>query len=437
MFKTVNQKIIKRLNIAFDSFFYHIENLNNKYLIKFHALSNNKKIGFTAIFLLLLLCSSLLINNLYKYQTANIIEKNYYQGVTPSDNANPGYNSSDGTSSPYTDSSDTSSSSVSWPSFPSVSDIVIGIVTGIVNPRALLRALILQYVTNLCLQYGANAFNACCSYAVNLLTMHPDSWADGKGYAISKNLSAAFQVIATVLLVVFFLIGLCDEAIDNNKEIRLESVIRLIIRFALSEFLVVNCFMIISGFFTIVDDMLPYINGNASVISGDMSDVYSNLVGQLSPDNQFTVSPDTSMDFTSAASASISGKAIIYLVIAVIYFFVSFISGCILVFEAFFRFFKILILLPYGTIANSTLAGTNAMRQTAIQFWKYALSVILDAITMLIALRIFAVVFSTIDIFEGFIDSDVGKVLTQICFFFVLIGVIKGSSNITKQALGI
>ena len=407
MFKTFNKKCADKLSIVFDKLFDKAESVNESFVSRVNTFSKRKKIFLAFIFVTSLFCFSFILSNSFQYTENNHIEKVYYDNPV-----------------------------INFPSFPSVQDIVSGIVLGISNPKALIRMLVIQIVTNMCLQYGANAFNACCKYAVNLLTMHPDAWADGKGYAISKNLSAAFQVIATVLLVVFFLIGLCDEALDNNKEIRLESVIRLIIRFALAEFLIVNCFTIISGFFTIVDDMLPYINGSESIVSGDMTDLYGDLLKKLSSQNAFTTSPDASLTY-SPSDAMTFGKGTLYLVISVVYFFVAFISGCILVFEAFFRFFKILILLPYGTIANSTLAGTNAMRQTAIQFWKYALSVILDAITMLITLRIFAVVFPTIDIFDGFIDGDVGKVLTQICFFFVLIGVIKGSSNITKQALGI
>lgn len=268
-------------------------------------------------------------------------------------------------------------------------------------------------LANLCIKYGVEAYNACCKHAVSLLTMSPISWADGTGYAIAKSIANIFQVTATVLLVIFFLIGLCDEALDTNKEIRLESVLRLIIKFSLAEFFIVNCFTITSGLFGIIDDIAPSI-----AISGD---TFGFLI-------------DTDLNYTFTNTGMWWGTFLV--ILGFIYFIVALASGFSIVFEAYFRFFKILILLPYGTIANATIAGTPAMRQSAIQFWKFALSVVLDAVTMLICLKLFSVIFDKVQIFT-FTDTNMSTMISQLLFFFVTIGVIKGSSNLTKQALGI
>ena len=117
------------------------------------------------------------------------------------------------------------------------------------------------------------------------------------------------------------------------------------------------------------------------------------------------------------------------------------ICGFFLIYTVYFRFLKLLILVPMGALAFSTLGGNRGVSHTAVSYFKYFLSVVLEAVTMALA----------IIICNAFINAglpeftsnyaDWTKTLIYLCemtFTIALtVGSVKGAQNLTSKAFGL
>ena len=62
------------------------------------------------------------------------------------------------------------------------------------------------------------------------------------------------------------------------------------------------------------------------------------------------------------------------------------ICGFFMVYTVYFRFLKLLVLVPFGALAFSTTGGNRMVSSTAVSYSKYFLSVLLEAVTMALAI---------------------------------------------------
>ena len=53
-----------------------------------------------------------------------------------------------------------------------------------------------------------------------------------------------------------------------------------------------------------------------------------------------------------------------------------------------FRFLRIMVIVPLAAIAFSTLAGNRTVSSTCVRYFKYFLSVVMEAVTMALAIII-------------------------------------------------
>ena len=94
-----------------------------------------------------------------------------------------------------------------------------------------------------------------------------------------------------------------------------------------------------------------------------------------------------------------------------------------------------------GAIACSTLSGNRTVSHTAVTYFKYFLSVVLEAVTMALAIIICnAFVNAGLPEFTGSY-ADWAQTLIYLCemtfTIAMTVGSVKGAQNLTSRALGL
>lgn len=135
------------------------------------------------------------------------------------------------------------------------------------------------------------------------------------------------------------------------------------------------------------------------------------------------------------------GTSIVFLILAVFLSLTVIVCGFFLLYNVYFRFLKILVIVPFGAIVSSTLAGNRGISNTFVSFMKYFISVVFEAVTMALAILLCnAFISSGLPAFTGDY-ADWAKTLIylgEMTFTAALtVGTVKGAQNLTSRALGL
>ncbi|MGN0141696.1 MAG: hypothetical protein ACI4AD_05665 [Roseburia sp.] len=276
------------------------------------------------------------------------------------------------------------------------------------------------------LQFSLGTYNNFAGKAAGMLGENPAAWNSG-GWKFAEGANAVFTGTAAVLVVIFFLIGFCSESLDVKQELRFESIIRMFLKISIAEFFTVNSLKIVKKLFSLGTGFISALSGKGITFS-------------------YSMPADVSEILNEPGNNGISGwsgliLAIVAIILAVVFMLITAGCGMMILYEAFSRFFKILLLVPYGTLANSTLAGNHTLSHSAVSFWKYALCTIMEAVTMYMALALSASVLNSgaISLRSG--NTGVTYIIawimesTFICM--MTLGMVKGAETITQKALGL
>ncbi len=269
-----------------------------------------------------------------------------------------------------------------------------------------------------CLKAGTTVYNNMLNNALTIMTKRPDQWNYSGWNFIVSEVNTIFVIFGSTLVVIFFLIGFCAESVDIRHEIRLESILTSFIKLSIAEFFVMNSLGIVTSLFGLVAELTKF---------------RKNL--------QFSIT----VDVTTADLAGMSaGAAILGVILAFICMIALIASGAIITYTAYMRFFKILLLIPYGAIASSTIAGNHMLNHTAVSFWKYAVGTVLEGVTMILALVLFARIDGGGGLdFVGKLMGHgndlvmIGKLIDKTLLALLCLGVVKGSGALTQKVLGL
>ena len=251
----------------------------------------------------------------------------------------------------------------------------------------------------------------------SLLGQSPVDFKGGGPWGVVEQMEPIFVAVGSSLVVLFFVIGFCSESIDIREEMRFEVILRMMIRVGLAEWLVINNVTILKAFFKSAGNLVVLLTaGNMTEVSIDQTqaDIIKNLG---------------------------FGESLIMLILAALLSIIIIICGFFLIYTVYFRFLKLLILVPMGALAFSTLGGNRGVSHTAVAYFKHFLSVVLEAVTMALS----------IIICNAFINAglpeftnnyaDWTKTLIYLCemtFTIALtVGSVKGAQNLTSKAFGL
>lgn len=260
-------------------------------------------------------------------------------------------------------------------------------------------------------------WNHQASLVFSLLGQSPVDFKGGGPWGMVESVEPVFAAVGSSLVVLFFVIGFCSESVDIREDMRFEVILRMFIRLALAEWLVIDNVTIMKAFFTSI----------------------GNLVGLLSEGNYTTLSIDSAQADTIKNLGF--GESLIMLVLAALLSIIVIICGFFMIYTVYFRFLKIMVIVPAGSIAFSTLAGNRNVANTASTYAKYFLSVVFEAVTMALAVMLCnAFISAGLPSFTGNY-SDWAKTLIYLCEMTFTIaltaGSVKGAQSLTSKALGL
>ena len=260
-------------------------------------------------------------------------------------------------------------------------------------------------------------WNNQVSLVFAMLSQSPVDFKGGDPWAIIEGIEPIFVAVGSSLVVLFFVIGFCSESIDIREEMRFEVILRMLIRLGLAEWFFANNVTIMKSFFTAV----------------------GNLVGLLSAGSYTTLEIDsTQADIIENLGF---GESLIMLILAALLSIIIIICGFFMIYNVYFRFLKLLIIVPMGSLAFSTMGGNRAVNHTVAAYCKYFLSVTLEAVTMALAIIVCnAFVNAGLPSFTGSY-SDWAQTLIYLCemtFTIALtVGSVKGAQSLTSKAFGL
>jgi hypothetical protein len=250
-----------------------------------------------------------------------------------------------------------------------------------------------------------------------LLGESPVEFKDGGPWTVISGIEPIFVAVGSSLVVLFFVIGFCSESVDIREEMRFEVILRMLIRLGLAEWFVANNVTIMKAIFTSV----------------------GNLVGLLSPGN--TIKLEIAPEQAEIIENLGFGESLIMLILAALLSIIIIICGFFLIYTVYFRFLKLLIIVPLGSIAYSTMGGNRMVANTAVTYSKYFLSVVMEAVVMALAIILCnALINSGLPSFTGDY-ADWAQTLIYLCemtFTIALtVGTVKGAQGLISKALGL
>lgn len=260
-------------------------------------------------------------------------------------------------------------------------------------------------------------WNNQVSLVFSLLGQSPVNFKGGGPWAVIQRINPIFVAVGSSLVVLFFVIGFCSESVDVKEEMRFEVILRLLIRLVLAEWFVANCVTIMKAFFTSIGNWVNMLaGGSASTLSinSTQADVIRNLG---------------------------FGTSLIMLILAALLSVIIIICGFFLIYTVYFRFLRLLVIVPMGAIAFSTLGGNRNVSHTALTYCRYFLCVCFEAVTMALAILVCnAFINAGLPAFTGSY-ADWTKTLIYLCEMTfavaMTVGSVKGAQSLTSKAFGL
>lgn len=259
-------------------------------------------------------------------------------------------------------------------------------------------------------------WNNQVSLVFSMLGQSPVNFKGGGPWQVVESIEPIFVGVGSSLVVLFFVIGFCSESVDVREEMRFEVILRMLIRLGLAEWFVANNVTIMKAFFTTI----------------------GNLVNALSAGQYTTLTIDsTQADIIKNLGF---GESLIMLILAALLSIII-ICGFFMIYTVYFRFLKLMIIVPIGSIAFSTMAGNRNVAHTASSYAKNFLSVVFEAVTMALAIIICnAFINAGLPSFTGNYE-DWAQTLIYLCeMTFTIaftVGSVKGAQSLTNKALGL
>lgn len=260
-------------------------------------------------------------------------------------------------------------------------------------------------------------WNDKVSLVFEMLGQSPVNFKDGGPWQVISDIEPIFVAIGSSLVVLFFVIGFCSESIDVKEEMRFETILRMLMRIGIAEWLVANNVTIMKAFFR-----------SAGALVGLMT---NGTTTELSiPDEQKEIIENLGF-----------GESLLMMMLAVVIALVIIFCGFMIIYTVYFRFLKLMVIVPLGAIAFSTVSGNRMVSHTAVTYAKYFLSIVLEAVTMALAIIVCnAFLNAGLPTFTSSY-ADWTKALMYMCELTfsvaMTVGAVKGAQSLTSKALGL
>lgn len=263
---------------------------------------------------------------------------------------------------------------------------------------------------------GVEIYNGMLGNTLKMLTTNPMDWNSDGWQLIANEVYPAFLMVACPLVVIFYLIEFCNDTSDMrmNGNTRVDRMIPGFFKLSLAEFITVNALWIICLLFSFVD----FVTGGWVRENAELS---------------------SELGFTTQDAIALSGLVLlITYIVSLVYMIALMVIAGVILYTATIRFFKILTLIPVGSLASATIAGSREISHTAMHFWKYMISVVLEAILMLVVLALFSKIQNSLNLvtLEGELKI-IGILINRMLISFLCLGSMKGVGSWIQRATGL
>ncbi len=267
------------------------------------------------------------------------------------------------------------------------------------------------------LQMVFGFWNNQVNLVFELLGQSPVAFKGGGPWGIISGIEPIFVSVGSALVVLFFVMGFCAESVDVKEEMRFEAILRMMIRVGLAEYFVANNVTIMRAFFTSIGNWVAMLTPNRAtelVISEEQAEVIRNL------------------SFT---------ESLVMLILAAFLSIIILICGFFLIYTVYFRFLRLFLIIPLGSVALSTLSGNRTVSHTAVTYIKYFLACTFEAVVMALAIIVCnAFISAGMPSFTGEY-ADWTKVLIYLCEMTFTVSMtvasVKGAQSLTSKVLGL
>lgn len=261
---------------------------------------------------------------------------------------------------------------------------------------------------------GVDFFKGALDLVYKFLGDNPTS-TDSKStfynaWKVVSNLYDDFAIIGYSLVVLFFLYGFLRDSIDIRKDLQFESIIKLFIRFTLT-INVMNLFMTyVPRFCSWAIDLLGVTKNKYKVsFNKDTVNTIANQIGK-----QYD-------------AATILVGIIIWLVCVV--------CAVIVIYSCFGRFINFYLLVPFGSVGLSTLAGGGQLSQTGFNYIKSLLVYTFEIVAMGVVLAIAGAFLSGSVIVDQ--KSGGGWLMFELIVKIITVtAALKGADSTIRKAFG-
>lgn len=277
---------------------------------------------------------------------------------------------------------------------------------------------IFRGLVKILLNLGICAYNGLANCSIDLLKQTPQSWSAGVGWSVALSVNDIFIAIGATLAVIFWCIGMIKLSTEERVSMKVETVIKPLIKLTAAELLITNSVTIISVFFGLVNNVINRIVPGGSV--------------------QLSIPADVNSQIESAGVV----ESLAFALVAVFFLIAAVAAGGSILYFAYIRFFKVLLIIPYGALSSTYVAGGQGISHGTLSYYKYVLSVSFEAVTMMLGLRISMAIISSDAAVN--ITANATDAITQVCLWmvraiilmFVTLGAVKESSQITQRGFG-
>ena len=260
-------------------------------------------------------------------------------------------------------------------------------------------------------------WNNQVSLVFAMLGQTPAEFKGGGPWNAIMSVQPIFVAVGSSLVVIFFVIGFCSESVDVREEMRFEVILRMLIRLAISEWFVINSITIMKAIFTSIGNWVKTLSFNSSAnlsINSTEAEVIKNLG---------------------------FGEGLLMLILASLVAIIIIICGFFLIYTVYFRFLRLLVIVPMGAVAFSTMSGNRTVSHTMVTYCRYFLAVCFEAVTMALAIIVCnAFINAGLPTFTSNY-ADWTKTLIYLCemtFAIALtVGSVKGAQNLTSKVFGL
>lgn len=260
-------------------------------------------------------------------------------------------------------------------------------------------------------------WNNQVSLVFAMLGQTPVEFKGGGPWNAIARVNPIFVAVGSSLVVLFFVIGFCSESVDVKEDMRFEVILRMLIRLAISEWFVINSMTIMKAFFTSIGNWVQTLSAGSSAtlqINSTEAEVIKNLG---------------------------FGEGLLMLILASLLAIIIIICGFFLIYTVYFRFLRLLVIVPMGAVAFSTMSGNRTVSHTMVTYCRYFLAVCFEAVTMALAIIVCnAFINAGLPSFTSNY-ADWTKTLIYLCemtFAIALtVGSVKGAQNLTSKVFGL